>query len=441
MAALWLWGPHSVYFGVLRLLGVEPFSFPFVDIDAILAAAECRRQGVDVYLSNPCDVLGRPHVYSPLWLTLTPGFLGRADRPWVGLGLDLLFILSLAAALRPHAAKELVILGLAALSPTTLYALERANNDLVVFLIVLCAGVLAAAPRPYPLCCYALYLGAGLLKYYPLALLFLVAREQPRDAIATSLVAGLVLICFGAYYHPVLGRALANIPAAFYFTDSFSAENLPFGLAEVLARDFCRVAIAVSLLGALAAVAAVRALRTFRLIGRQQLEWNGREMHCLVIGAVLVTACFFAGQNIAYRGIFFLLVLPGLVELHRSAQEPATRRFWRQMIAAVLFVMWQEFLRRSLHTIAAPGQRQGLTSRAELFFWLGRELVWWWLVAGLAAIILAYFRQSPAGSLLRRYARLQAPPPSTQNLAQCGWLSGTAPLASASVRPSSKRGS
>jgi hypothetical protein len=37
--------------------------------------------------------------------------------------------------------------------------------------------------------------------------------------------------------------------------------------------------------------------------------------------------------------------------------------------------------------------------------------------------------------------RLQAAPPSTQNDAQYGWFNGTAPDASASVRPSSKRGS
>src|SRR6202035_1731874 len=37
------------------------------------------------------------------------------------------------------------------------------------------------------------------------------------------------------------------------------------------------------------------------------------------------------------------------------------------------------------------------------------------------------------------HPRLQAPPPRTQNLAQCGWLSGTAPLAAVRVRPSSKR--
>ena len=104
MAGLWLSGAHSFYFGALRLLGVEPFSFPFLDTHAVLAAAECARQGIEVYLSNPCDALGRPHVYSPLWLAIVPGSLGTGATGWVGASLDLLFLLSLAIVLRPRTA-------------------------------------------------------------------------------------------------------------------------------------------------------------------------------------------------------------------------------------------------------------------------------------------------------------------------------------------------
>jgi hypothetical protein len=94
VVGLWLSGAHSLYFGVLRLLGVEPFSFPFLDTHAVLAAAECGRQGIEVYLSNPCDALGRPHAYSPLWLTIVPESLGAGATGWAGASLDLVFLLS-----------------------------------------------------------------------------------------------------------------------------------------------------------------------------------------------------------------------------------------------------------------------------------------------------------------------------------------------------------
>jgi hypothetical protein len=164
MSGLWLSGAHSLYFGILRLLGIEPFSFPFLDTHAVLAAAECGRQGVDVYLSNPCDVLGRPHSYSPLWLMIMPGSLGTRATGWVGASLDLLFLLSLTVVLRPRAITDLFILGAATVSPVTVYALERANNDVAVFLLVICGAIVFSAPRPFRLFSYGLFVAAGLLK-------------------------------------------------------------------------------------------------------------------------------------------------------------------------------------------------------------------------------------------------------------------------------------
>ena len=98
----------------------------------------------------------------------------------VGLSL-VLFILSLPVVLRPRTFRDIFLLGLAALSPMTVYALERANNDLVVYLLIVCASALLVVSRLYRLCPYALFLTAGLLKYYPLVLLLLLA---PRTAAA-----------------------------------------------------------------------------------------------------------------------------------------------------------------------------------------------------------------------------------------------------------------
>ena len=405
MVGLWLSGAHSLYFGALRLLGVEPFRFPFLDTHAVLSAAECGRQGIEVYLSNPCDVLGRPHVYSPLWLAIVPGSLGTGAAGRVGASLDLLFLLSLTVVLRPRTAGELFILGAAAVSPMTVYALERANNDLVIFLLVICGAMLFTFPRPYRLFSYGLFVAAGLLKYYPLALVVLAASEGRRDGLVIAAAAMLALVFFAVAFYPELSLAAASIPTgASYFTDAFSARNLPFGFAEALGKGVARSLIAGSLLAALSGVAVARMLRTARLLGREQLDWAPREARFLVIGGLLVAACFFAGQNIGYRGILLLPVLSGLVCLHRSVEDREVRRFCLQMIAAVLFVMWGECFRRALHAAISPVPSAGLSSRAEVFFWLGRELVWWWLVVGLAAVVLAFLRQSPFAEIFGRTA-------------------------------------
>jgi hypothetical protein len=405
MGILWHWGPRSLYFDILSFIGLEPFRFPFLDIHAVLAAAECQRQGMDVYVSNPCDTIGRAHVYSPLWLAVTPALLSTKATPWVGLTLDLLFILSLVSVLRPRTSREIWIYGLAVLSPTTVYAVERANNDLVVFLLILSGGMLLTVRQPYRLCSYALFLVSGLLKYYPLALLVLLIRERRRAAVALLILLGIFLISFGMYFRLELAKALANIPAQSYFSDSFSAQNLPFGVGEILGSGFPPTLIATSLLGALLVMAAARTLRIVRLLGRHKLDCDSTEKRLLAIGGILLGACFFAGQNINYRGIYFLLVVPGLVALHRSVGKTALRQFHAQMIAAALFLMWEEFFRRALHAIVTLVPNRGLIY-AEVCFWIGREFVWWWLVAGLAAIVLTYLRQLPVpNDIIVRFAR------------------------------------
>jgi len=412
MSGLWLSGAHSLYFGALSLLGVEPFSFPFLDAHAVLAAAECGRQGVEVYLFNPCDALGRPHAYSPLWLAIVPGSLGTGATGWVGASLDLLFLLSFTVVLRPRTAGELFILGAAAVSPMTVYALERANNDLVIFLLVICGARLFTIPRPYRLFSYGLFVTAGLLKYYPLVLLVLAAREGRRDGLVIAGAVILALVFLAVAFYPELSLAAASIPpGASFFTDAFSARNLPFGFAEALGKGVSRALIAGSLLSALCGLAVARTLRTLRLLGREQLDWAMGETQFLVIGGLLVAACFFAGQNVNYRGIFLLPVVAGLVCLHRSVKDPEVRRFCGQMIAAVLFIMWEEFFRRALHAVISPVPGEGLSSRAEVFFWVGRELVWWWLVIGLAALVLSYLRQSPFDAILGRAGVDPAPSP------------------------------
>ena len=394
---LWASEFQPAYFATLRLLGVEPFRFPFLDIHGVLAAAECHRLGIDVYLSNPCDVENRIQTYSPLWLVVTPSSWGPLDTARVGLILDLLSILSLAIVIRPRSTAEIVVFALATFSPMTVFALERANNDIIIFLLILGGALLYLVPRPYRLCSYALFLIAGLLKYYPLVLLVLMLRERWQRVLLLATIAIATLILFGISFRTELGHLLTNIPPAPYFTNGFSAADLPYGFAAAMPDQLfiSHAVIALCLLTALAANALVRARQNLRLLASTEIDWTQREESCLVIGSLLLTACFFAGPNMDYRGVFFLLVLPGLVRIRQSVADPAVTRWLSWMIVATLFIMWKEFLRRTLYALLDYVPNEWLRHLVEFSFWLGRELVWWWLIAGLASIVILCLWRMP----------------------------------------------
>jgi hypothetical protein len=235
--------------------------------------------------------------------------------------------------------------------------------------------------------------------------LVLLARERRRDGLLIAGLAAAVVALLVIRGHADLAKALANIPALSYFADSFSARNLPFGFVEVVFGPRLHIPAALLLLSIVLALAIARTRRTFHMLDAAAPDPNLLETQRLLVGALLLTTCFFVGQNIDYRGIYFILVIPGLIRLCQSSSDPAIRRFLVRMIAAVLFVAWEEPLRRAVDMIAAAIVADWLRPRVEVLFWIGRELVWWWLIAGLAAIILTQLLRMPLVLEISAYLR------------------------------------
>lgn len=413
IAVLWVFGFHGAYFGLLQFLGVQPFRFPFLDIHAVLSAAQCNRYGLDVHVSNPCDALGRIYIYSPLWLTLTPHWLGTADTGRIGILLDLAFLASLAFVIRPRSLSAVTILAFAVFSPTTVFALERANNDLVIFLSILCASTIDGGAPVRRGLSYFLYLIAGLLKYYPLVLLVLLVRNSHRAALLYGGAMLLIVLAVAVYCHNQIYASLASIPKAScvgskdiapsYYGYAFTAKNLPFGISCNLGNArLTSSAIAIALLLLLMSMTVLRIWQNLRALEAADIDWDGGEMQRLAIGSILIAACFFAGTNIAYRGIYFLFVIPGLVRLHLATTDAPLRRWCSWLITVILLLMWEQFIRLRL---------AGIGSAAIWFAaWLVYELLWWWLIAALVAIAISYLRRQPLseeGAAVLRRLRLR----------------------------------
>ena len=370
-------GHVELYDSIVSAWGVAPFDFPFVDIHGVLSSVQCWGEGVNVYVSNPCDVLGRVFFYSPLLLWLAPTGLGVSATPYAGLLVDGLFIASLALLPLPRKSAEFAILLMALLSTTTVFAVERANIDLLIFALAALAVTMPGRVR------YALIGIAGLVKFYPAVMFVLALGERPRRFCWIAGLAALVGGVFLAFYRPELSLALANVPQGRYFTDLFGAVNLPYGLA---ALGLPVSPAALELVLAPAAFAAAVALAP-RVAWPRLAE---REALCLAAGAALMTGCFFAGQSIGYRGVFLLLAMPGLLALGRSS------RVFAVTALLAVFLMWSELFRHAIDS-AWPG--------AAFAFWLGRELAWWWVMAALGGALLAFARTTPLGRAVESLAR------------------------------------
>ncbi len=394
----WL-GPKGFYISALRAYGFEPFHTPFIDIGALLAAWQCTRLGIDVLAQNPCDVLGRLHVYSPAWLRLSWVPLDVGSTEILGWGLGLSFLVSLYIIPKSRSWSETAIVTAASTSSMVAYAVERANPDLIIFLLVVLGGLLLRGRGLQRAFAYSAFVIGGLIKYYPFALLILMLRENStRLLLFGAVIVGLGCALVVGDYSEVR-RALALIPEGSYFGLNFGAKNLPFGLAKLLGieqgplRLLFLASVFVILLGSCAATCR-KVLRNsdFR---RNYLRLAEPERVFMSIGAIMLAGCFFAGQNNGYRAVFLLLVIPGLLAISRERGYQGQTMCRTAAIVAVL-LMWEPLVYDLLANLLSGKSDALRVVRASILFvvWLSRELAWWWIASVLASVALCCVTES-----------------------------------------------
>ena len=390
-------GFEDAYENLLYGLGIVPFDFPFVDAHAILSAAQCHHTGIAIYQTNPCDVLSRPLPYSPVWLDIVPAFMTTADTPMLGIVFCAAFLAGLFLVLRPRSGPELLLMAAASVSTSVTFGVERGNVDLLLFGMTALAAMLFGRGPAARIGAYALGFIGGLLKFYPFVLLAMTLREPPRRFLWMALVLLLGLVAFAGYYHAGIRDALSAVPRGTYFGDAFNAQSLPFGIVELGGVGSAAGWAILLGLAALCLSLVVLLARRF-LAERRSIDWSTLEARALLAGALVIVGCFFAGQSVGYRGIYLLLVFPGLLQLGRSTADRGLRGVLSATTAVALVLLWEEGIRHGfewgLRRIGLENEIPAIPSTA---FWVLRELLWWWIVSVLATLVVLFALQSPLG--------------------------------------------
>lgn len=406
VSVLFLFGDTHAYSAILWQLGVDPFSFPFLDAHGVLSTAECHRYGIDVLTENPCDVLGRTLDYSPFWLVTAKLGLNTGWTLFAGLALDLLFLFWLFFLPPSRGWPETIALTVALFSSMVGLALERANLDLAIFVVAIVAAHWAMRATIWRVLSYALIMLAALIKYYPGVMLILAIRERLALLWALVLATIIVTVMFVASEGSDLTRALSQLENGTWFSASFGAQNLPRGISAIFSSLLENAPLAPFLMelgfAVIAAVSAV-AIATIEDLQDSLDLLSERTRVLLLVGCALIVGCFFAAQNGPYRGIYFLFVLPAITTLWRAPISKASRHRFVLAGACILFLMWSQFLDRGRQEIFdAIGVSETTAAVARFGFWLLREMVWWWVVTILLALLLCLIYRSQSGQQLLR---------------------------------------
>ena len=408
MALLYQWN-HALYLSILRAVGMGPWRYPFLDGEFMYAMKQCWLQGVDVYQAVPCDVVpGNKMAYSPLWQRLPMLPSDTAARVPIGLVTDLLLLISISFLPPARSWRDAILMALATLSTMVVFALERNNIDVWIYLLIFAGGLLFGAKFLSRCVSYALFLLAGLLKYYPMILFLLALRESPRRFWAIGLSSFAVLVLFVLGFWQELREAMPNVPGGSPFGDMVGVVNIPLMVSQ-LAWPTHQAATMARLLCALVLIA-VLLVSAYRLAARRDFAAGfarlpESESIWLVIGCLVMGGCYFLIQSVGYRGVYLLLVLSGLLALRRVSGDSALRDELGHITLAVVAIMWMEGVRHWADALA-----RGLTGseapNVELAVWLIRELLWLYLARAMVAVVMSHVAQSNLGRALFKHSSL-----------------------------------
>ena len=397
VVAVWF-GGFALWPAAFPYVGVNHYGVWFLDAFAILASNDAVARGLDPYVPNPLDYFNRPHVYSPWWLELHRIGLGRAEILAVGWTLTVGFLAAALSRLRPQSLCEVGWYALIVGAPPMLLGVNRANNDLLIFVlltpVVTCMFDARRTVRLFAVVLIALAAG---LKFFPAAaglVLLASVRGDAKEIRARLALAALALVLVAANIAPNLPQVVGILPKAEGLM-TFGAVNLPasLGVPAGIARWIGLACAA----GWVTAVWRARWTEQWRIAPEMQAAWLG-----FVLGGVLLTGCFLTGTNYGYRWVFGIWLAPLLWKLWRDPAAPLAVRRWARITAGLLvFSLWADALLSTLLRLARPWVSPEMAWRiADTFFALEQPLTWAFFAGVL--VFLTHFVREGLGALLGR---------------------------------------
>ena len=294
----YLFGYHWFW----ELFGIPTIQPHFTDLRVFTGAGNSMLQGHDPLYFNPGDPKGRELNHPRIWQHIITTF-GILEHHTTVIGITLwgcFFIGVLIAFSKIRSSIALWLLPFL-ISPATLLALERANNDLLMFFLVCCFIRLLACSRAASV---SFLLAGAALKFFPIFACLSFLRLERSDALRATTAVGLLFLVY-------LGLCWQDLPQIFSSTLK-GVTIYSYGVRS----HWLDIPLTNSLIPAIAITIAV-VFVFFSQTGGSLLSKElatGNFLDSFRAGAGIYVGTFFLGNNWVYRLIFLILIIPQLVE-------------------------------------------------------------------------------------------------------------------------------
>ena len=331
---------------LLQVMGVPALEHPFMDIRGVAGWCEASARGQNpaieaTYITFPGEKPVRDFKmnYSPLVLSL--GYLGL-DQMHIGvwaLFLGLLYTASLWFLSGPLTLTQAGVWALLILSPASVLVVERGNLDILLFALIVIALIL----RKHPFAESNAILTAGLIKFFPIGALSAVWREGGKRNRAAVMLGAILFLAFLILLRSRLGIIGGSLTGQ--YQSSFGSGVMAdlfrhYGIIGEGKYDSIRRALTV--LGiALLSLACSFGFLNWKM--REQGALSGRMQHAFFLTGPFMLGLFVLGNQMDYKWIFFLPMVPAIFELIESsdAVDAQISKIW--MGGILVYSYWTFF--------------------------------------------------------------------------------------------------
>ena len=299
----------------------------FADWSVILNANLCQEQGYDTYVNNPCDQWNRKHVYGEILLYI-PFISSLSNFYFIYLPiiLNLIFLYTIIGFFKFENKIEYICLFFIVLSAPVILAIERANIDITIFLLLI-----LISKNKNILINYLILILTTISKFYPICMVIIFLFKKKIKKMSINIILFLLIIFLILYFQ---SESLIKIFDNRNQFSGYGIYNFSFkGVLNVLVNfkiivnnksyDLVKYFSLILLL-------IMPILLTIRFNFKNIFKNNSIskilnndcfENRIYVLSSAVILFCYLSFSNFFYREIFFLGLIPWLLKNKHSTEN------------------------------------------------------------------------------------------------------------------------
>ena len=345
LICLYLAFPEIIYSYFVPEVQVDDENILFLDWKVIISSLECQAMGIDVYNANPCDPISRKYNYGRILLFIP--YIAEYKNFYnfyFPLFVNLVFVCVTAVHFKTKSLTQILLYFLVIFNPSTLLLMERLNFDIIVFLFIFLLCYFRSN-----LLNFLVILFLTLAKFYPISLLSLFFfdhnKKSSRIFIPLALVlVFLVIVIFFVFIDKEKYLALFSTTDQFSASPQYSFYFLSF-LKLKLVQDYFfyfffnylyipapHTNLILFVFSAfLLSIFLFFLLKVNKIKNLKAFNINSYEHRLFFLGGGVLVSIYFAFNNIFYREVFLICLIPYLIE------QSHTNKFFKFLVYYLFF--------------------------------------------------------------------------------------------------------